>query len=373
MPLNPFAPPAGLSSSDSATGAAFRTALLGWHRRDNDRTMPWKGEKDPYRIWLSEVILQQTRVEQGWKYYENFIAAFPRVEDLAVAPEEQVYKLWEGLGYYSRCTNLIRAARLVANEHKGVFPDTYEGILALPGVGPYTAAAIASFAFNLPHAVLDGNVYRVLSRIYNNDTPTDTTAGKKAFTFLAGATLDVHAPALYNQAIMDFGATVCKPVPRCAECFFQHDCRSRLAGRQDELPVRVKKTRVRERWFHYFLISYGNEVLVHQRTAGDIWSQLWEFYLIETEKEMPAPAVLRLFREQLKIDVVPGPQHEVKQRLSHQLIYFRLQELQAKERVDVPGFRWTDPNGLRALALPKTLRSFLSDEPGEALTGRQFD
>src|SRR5579859_1431456 len=195
----------------------FTKTLLGWNSSGNFREMPWKGEKDPYKVWLSEVILQQTRVQQGWAYYEKFINAFPTIKDLAAALEQKVFKLWEGLGYYSRCRNLIATARKISDEYNGRFPHTYEEILALKGVGPYTAAAIASFAYNLPHAVVDGNVVRVLARFFGITTAADTTSGKKQFAELATALLDPSQAGIYNQAIMDFGATVCTPRnPQCA-------------------------------------------------------------------------------------------------------------------------------------------------------------
>ena len=187
--------------------------------------MPWKGEKDPYKIWLSEIILQQTRVEQGLNYYHRFIKTFPDVHQLGKAPDAKVFKLWEGLGYYTRCRNLIATARYISKELNGEFPAAYDEIKALKGIGPYTAAAISSFAFNLPHAVVDGNVFRVLSRIYGIQTPIDSTEGKKYFTRLANEKLDKELPGVYNQAIMDFGAIVCKPAsPLCGDCVFNKIC-----------------------------------------------------------------------------------------------------------------------------------------------------
>src|SRR5437868_3718798 len=188
----------------------FTNSLLNWNRKYNKRQMPWKGEKDPYKIWLSEIILQQTRVEQGWNYYHQFVENFPTVIHLAKAPETKVFKLWEGLGYYSRCKNLIATAKIIASKHKGKFPEAYEDIISLKGVGSYTAAAIASFAFDLPFAVVDGNVFRVLSRFFGIATAIDSTAGKKMFTQLAAELLDKKHPGIYNQALMDFGAVVCK-------------------------------------------------------------------------------------------------------------------------------------------------------------------
>ena len=187
--------------------------------------MPWKHEKDPYKIWLSEIILQQTRVEQGREYYNRFVHAYPTVEQLAVAKDDDVYKLWEGLGYYSRCKNLLHTAREIVNKYAGVFPKTYEEIIQLKGIGPYTAAAIASFAFQLPYAVLDGNVMRILSRYFGISTAIDSTEGKKELATLANSLLDTDAPGIYNQAIMDFGATICKPKqPVCTNCLLAENC-----------------------------------------------------------------------------------------------------------------------------------------------------
>jgi len=208
----------------------------------NNRAMPWKGEKDAYKIWLSEIILQQTRVEQGWDYYNRFIERFPQIQLLADAKDEEVFKLWEGLGYYSRCKNLLATARFITQEKRGIFPSAYKDILHLKGVGPYTAAAIASFAFNLPHAVVDGNVSRVLSRFFGIATPIDSTAGKQEFTALAQALLDQQSPGIYNQAIMDFGATICKPqLPLCADCPLQAECTAFQTGKISDLPVKEKK------------------------------------------------------------------------------------------------------------------------------------
>lgn len=256
-----------------------------WHLRQNKRQMPWKGEKDPYKVWLSEIILQQTRVEQGRNYYENMLTAFPSIEALAAAGDETVFKLWEGLGYYSRCRNLLATARYITNEKKGIFPNTYDTILKLKGVGPYTASAIASFCFNLPHAVLDGNVFRVLSRIGSIDTATDSTAGKKYYTQLANSFLDVKNPGAYNQAIMDFGATVCTPQqPGCSTCVMKKICTAYLTHKVPEYPVKTNKISKHTRYFNYFVMRHRNKILVHQRTEKDIWRHLWEFVLLESIK-----------------------------------------------------------------------------------------
>src|SRR5690349_13382057 len=263
--------------------SVFSEKLIAWNKETNKRSMPWKGEKDPYKIWLSEIILQQTRVDQGLSYYNAFITSFPTVHDLANAPEEKVFKLWEGLGYYTRCKNLIASAKKISFDCDGTFPDTYETILELKGVGPYTAAAIASFAFNLPYAVVDGNVQRVLSRYFGINTPVDTTAGKKLYQDLAVSLLDVPEPGIYNQAIMDFGAIVCKPQnPLCSQCPQQEDCQAFNLGSVKDLPVKGKKLTRKHRWFYYFMIEKPGTTFIRKRTASDIWQNLHEFILHET-------------------------------------------------------------------------------------------
>ncbi|MBP6812848.1 MAG: A/G-specific adenine glycosylase [Saprospiraceae bacterium] len=261
--------------------AFFRKNLLDWSAQ-NHRPMPWKGERDPYKIWLSEIILQQTRVEQGLPYYQKFAAKYPSVRQLADAPEDDVMKLWEGLGYYSRARNLHAAAKHIANELNGVFPTTYEGIRALKGVGPYTASAIASFAFGLPHAVLDGNVYRVLARFFGIETLTDSPAAQKQFTALAQKLLDPGCPAAHNQAIMDFGATCCTAQQaRCTVCPLQSECQAFLMDKVAELPLKSKGLVKKKRLFHYLIINHQGHVFVRKRTGKDIWRGLWEFPQVE--------------------------------------------------------------------------------------------
>ena len=251
--------------------ADFTKKLLQWNQRSNNRAMPWKGEKDPYRIWLSEIILQQTRVEQGLAYYQRFIQTFPTIHDLANAPEKEVFKLWEGLGYYTRCKNLLATAVYISKELNGQFPATYSSILALKGIGPYTAAAIGSFAFNLPHAVTDGNVLRVLSRYFGISTPIDTTEGKKRYDLLAEALLDKQQPGIYNQAIMDFGAVICKPQqPLCPVCPQQKECVALATGNVKLLPVKEKQLVKKTRWFYYLVVQVKDEVLLNKRTGKDI-------------------------------------------------------------------------------------------------------
>jgi len=261
----------------------FREGLLGWYRPER-RPMPWKAVRNPYHIWLSEIILQQTRVEQGMPYFERFVATYPAVTDLAAAEDDAVMKLWEGLGYYSRARNLLKAARVVANEHGGQFPDTYNGLLALPGVGPYTAAAVASFAFNRRVAVLDGNVFRVLARYGDDAAPIDTGKGRKHYEALADLALGEARANIFNQAIMDFGALVCTPKNAgCATCPLAESCKARQNGTVYQRPVKEKKLKRRARYFHFLVLEdAAGRTVVEQRTEKDIWQALYQFPLVET-------------------------------------------------------------------------------------------
>lgn len=342
----------------------FPALLLKWNREQNDRQMPWKGEKDPYKIWLSEIILQQTRVEQGWSYYNNFIKTFPDVQQLAKAKDEKIFKLWEGLGYYTRCRNLIASARFIAGERKGKFPDTYEEIKALKGVGPYTAAAISSFAFNLPHAVVDGNVFRVLARVFGISKPTDTTEGKKYFTQLAEELLDKKQPGLYNQAIMDFGAVVCKPVsPLCATCCFKKNCIAFQNDRTDELPVKEKKIKIRQRWFYYFVLEFKNKRAIRQRKGNDIWQQLYEFPYIETSKGHDIETIL-LEAEKEKILLkneysVIGVSEIHKQQLSHQLITGQFIKIKlGRKPIAGDAWNWVSEKQMEQFAFPRFINHY---------------
>lgn len=338
---------------------------MDWHRHQNDREMPWKGEKKPYRIWLSEIILQQTRVEQGMGYYHRFIEQYPTIQDLAKAPDQQVFKLWEGLGYYNRCRNLLHTAREIVHQRKGIFPDTYEDLLALKGVGPYTAAAIASFAYNLPYAVVDGNVFRVLARYTGIDTATDSTEGKKIFHDLAYQMLDKKEPALYNQAIMDFGATICKPMsPLCAACPLQSGCAALATGKVNQLPVKEKTLQRRTRYFNYFILEYRQKIWVQQRTAKDIWQQLFEFYLVETEKQVrwDHSLIQNWLKNQLNIHepVIEKIADSLAQQLTHQKIKGQFIHLQLKQKpTALNGGDWKTMTQIQELAFPKLITSYL--------------
>ena len=236
-----------------------------WHKKHNKRPMPWKGEKDPYKIWLSEIILQQTRVLQGLAYYNRFVTKYPTVMHLAKAKDEEVYKLWEGLGYYSRCKNLLATARIIT-ENGGMFPQKYNDVLALKGVGTYTAAAIVSFAYNQPYAVVDGNVNRILARCFGITIAIDSTKGKKTIATLANELLDKKQPGKFNQAMMDFGATICKPrQPLCNECILQANCFAFKHNQTSLLPKKEKKITIKKRWMHYLLAEYKNSWLIRKR------------------------------------------------------------------------------------------------------------
>lgn len=329
--------------------------------------MPWKGEKNPYRIWISEIILQQTRVEYGIRYYTNFITKFPDIKSLATADEKEVFKSWEGLGYYSRCRNLIASAKFIHEELDGKFPDTFESILALKGIGPYTASAIASFAFNLPHAVLDGNVFRVLARFFGLDLPIDSTGGKKFFSEKVNELLAGHSPADFNQAIMDFGATVCKPVqPLCVNCPLQIDCVAYNTNKVDSFPVKEKKLAKRKRFFTYLIVKYKEKYYIQQRQEKDIWQDLHQFILLETKSLMNKRDLLlnedfnRLFEgipfEIKNMSVVS------KQTLSHQVISGRFFHVEIKKPLKAAeGYQPLTARQLQNLAFPKFITAYLKD------------
>ena len=346
----------------------FREKLMAWLEQSH-RPLPWKGEKDPYLIWLSEVILQQTRVEQGLPYFERFRERYPTVRHLAEAPEDEVMKLWEGLGYYSRARNLHAAARHIARKLGGRFPDTYEGIRQLKGVGPYTAAAIASFAFGLPYAVVDGNVFRVLSRFFGIDTPVDTTAGKKEFTSLAEELLDPRQPGRYNQAIMDFGATHCTPKkPACPACPLRPACTALRDGKTDALPVKAKKPEKRHRFFHYLVITHEGRYLLNKRTEKDIWQNLYEFPLLELPHASREEEEIRssLLWQQLlggQPAVVSHISGAYQQLLTHQKIIATFWKVSLPRNASLnPGpFLAVSRENLSKFAFPKIINRYLGE------------
>jgi A/G-specific adenine glycosylase len=341
----------------------FSEILLKWNRENNKRQMPWKGEKDPYKIWLSEIILQQTRVEQGLNYYRRFISAFPTIHKLANAPDKKIYKLWEGLGYYSRCAHLIKTAGYISRDLNGQFPDKYEEIKKLKGVGPYTAAAIASFAFNEPYAVLDGNVFRVLSRIFGIDKPIDSTEGKKIFNQLANELLDKRKAASYNQAIMDFGATVCKLIPVCQQCPFNKYCKAFLNGQVFSLPVKAKKITIQKRYFNYILIEYKGRLAIKQRSEKNIWRNLFEFLLIESGSELNATGIIKEIQAKgwfKKNDFeIRSISEKFRQQLSHQLIEGRFISIKLQRKPELNNVLWIRSAEIKNYAFPKFINQYL--------------
>jgi A/G-specific adenine glycosylase len=304
---------------------AISNTLQHWYEK-NKRELPWRETNDPYIIWISEVILQQTRVNQGYDYFVRFIRRFPNIKALAEASEEDVLKQWQGLGYYSRARNLHAAAKQIEECFHGEFPKKYPDILSLKGVGEYTAAAIMSIAYRAPFAVIDGNVLRVISRLFMIDEPVDTARGKKTIAEIAQTILDPQHPDIHNQAIMDFGATLCKPKqPKCAECPLQAHCLAFAKNAVSKYPVKNKSTKTTKRYFHYFHIVYNNHTYIRKREANDIWKNLYEFPLIETPTSSTFPelqnteAFCRIFKENRSI-VFTHKLH-IKHMLSHQIIY----------------------------------------------------
>ena len=328
---------------ESPIAGTFALTLLKWFR-ENGRKLPWRQTHDPYAIWLSEIILQQTQVKQGWDYWERFMRRWPKVEDLAAATEDEVLREWQGLGYYSRARNLHFAAKqIVALGH---FPDTLEEIRQLKGVGDYTAAAIGSIAFGLPAAVVDGNVYRVLARHFGIDTPINTTEGKKTFTTLAQSLLPEKEASAYNQSIMDFGAIQCTPQsPCCNDCPLMETCSAFREGRVGELPVKQKTLKVKERHLIYIYIRCKGETAIHRRGAGDIWQGLWEPWLVEQ-----APVGALLLRQ------------GVKHVLTHRILMadFYLWEVGEKPSLP-PDYIWIPETELDQYAVPRLIEKFLQD------------
>ncbi len=325
--------------------------------------MPWKGEKNPYYIWLSEIILQQTRVEQGLPYFLRFKQKYPTIQHLAKAKEDDVMKLWQGLGYYSRARNLHETAKNIQDNRKGKFPETFDELKKLKGVGDYTAAAIASFAFGENKAVVDGNVIRVLARVFGIETAFDNTEGKKRFAQLAQDLIDEKNPALYNQAIMDFGGVVCLPKnPKCEECPFRKICVAKNHELIEQLPYRGKRTKITNRYFNYLLIKNDKEILIRKRTGKDIWKNLYELPMIETTKPLKkgfAEAVAKLLGT--KRFSIQSHSREISQMLSHRKIHFRFIEVELK---DFKSFSLANTQKVKLklisqYAFPKTLYLYL--------------
>ncbi|HEV8082654.1 MAG TPA: A/G-specific adenine glycosylase [Chitinophagaceae bacterium] len=344
----------------------FTEILLSWNLNENKREMPWKGEKVPYKIWISEIILQQTRVQQGIKYYYRFIKSFPDVKSLANATEQKIFKHWEGLGYYSRCRNIIASAKFITTKLNGKFPEKYEDILALKGIGIYTASAIASFAYNQPYAVVDGNVFRVLSRFFGIEVPVDTSEGKKKYSILAKELLDKKNPGVYNQAIMDFGAIVCKPLrPLCGACPLQIKCIAFKKMKVNSLPLKKKSIKRKERFFSYVIAEYNNTFYVRKRTTKDIWQGLYEFILIDTKQLLTETQLLRMkISDQLfggDNFIITKVSKTFSQKLTHQTITGKFFHIRLANPLEIDAYSLISREQLELLPFPKFIASYLKD------------
>ncbi|WP_314077939.1 A/G-specific adenine glycosylase [Hoylesella pleuritidis] len=354
----------------------FSAVLLDWFAR-NGRDLPWRDTSDPYAIWLSEVILQQTRIAQGRDYWVRFMKQFPGVNDLAAASEDEVLRLWQGLGYYSRARNLHTAAKQIVA--LGRFPDTFEEIKQLKGVGDYTAAAIASIAFGLPVAVVDGNVYRVLSRYFGIETPINSTEGKKEFAALAQSLLPKDAPSAFNQAMMDFGALQCVVAPGatkgedqlsfkiCVDCPLIESCAAYRTGRVNELPVKLKTTKIKTRHLTYIYIRCNGETAIRRRASGDIWQGLWEPYLaadveLTGDKSFDAgfPSIAGAERDFLPVLL----RRNFKHVLTHRILLADFYLLETDSKPTLPdGYVWIHEHDIERYAVPRLIEILLESLP----------
>lgn len=338
----------------------FSFKIISWYL-EFKRDLPWRNTTNPYNIWLSEVILQQTQVKQGLPYYEKFIKCFPTVESLANADEEQVLKLWQGLGYYSRARNLHFAAKQIAE--MGGFPTNYKGILELKGVGEYTASAIASFAYKLPHAVVDGNVFRLLSRFYGIDLAITSTEGKKYFSNLANTLLDTKRPDTHNQAIMEFGAMMCKPKnPNCEKCPLNNECIAFSSDSIESFPVKIKKNESKVLYFDYFFFKTKGSTLVNKRTEKGIWMNLFEFPLIVNTEKKSEKNILKdntfqkwIVNTNIEIDSIK----EIRHILSHRIIYARFWEINCNDNLQNHSYQTIRIKDLDTLAIPRLVEKYL--------------
>ena len=334
----------------------FSDILTNWYSK-NKRDLPWRNTSSPYKVWLSEIILQQTRVAQGLDYYNKFVESYPTIVDLANDDEDNVLKLWQGLGYYSRARNLHATAKIVSFELNGVFPMTYDQIIRLKGVGPYTAAAISSFCFGEKKAVVDGNVYRVLSRYFGISTPTDSTIGKKEFQELAQECLSSENPGEHNQAIMEFGALQCTPNPNCEACPLRVSCIAYINCMVKAFPIKAKKIKVRDRYFNFIVISDNDSFYIQKRESKDIWQNLYQFPLKETKKEILSPFELKesIVSQAVFLQV----SEQFKHLLSHQRIYAKFWEFNLAEMPTLKGFEKIKKRDIQEFAIPRLIEKYL--------------
>ncbi len=343
----------------------FSAILIDWYRKQH-RRLPWRETQDAYKIWLSEIILQQTRVDQGLPYYLKFVETYPTIEELANAPIDDILKLWQGLGYYSRTRNLHKAAQQVLSEHSGNFPSDYKELLKLSGIGPYTAAAIASFAFHLPYAVVDGNVYRVLSRYFGVELPIDRPLGQKYFAELATEVLDDDRPHLHNQAIMEFGAVQCTPKnPDCAQCPLNESCMAVELNSVSDLPRKEGKTKVKEIWMNYLFIEMGDKVAIRKRDDRGIWRGLYDFPVLESERSTSRREAQNhpdwkkiLNNGAVEVHSVTDG---IKHRLSHRLLNIRFWHLITDTMPQFPGIVMVDREELPTFAVPIVIHQWMED------------
>ncbi len=341
--------------------------LLEWYNREK-RDLPWRHTQNPYPIWLSEVILQQTRVDQGLPYYHAFLNRYPTIRVLAAAPEQEVLKLWQGLGYYSRARNLLSTARQITEDHGGNFPKTYEGLLSLKGIGPYTAAAIASFAFDLTYAVVDGNVNRVLARLFDVHTPVNSTAGKKEIQALADAQLDQTYPAQYNQAIMELGAVVCTPAkPNCPLCPIQDHCLAFANGTVEKLPVKLKGKKAVDRHMDYAVLETADHFILRKRTSKDIWQGLHDFEALEGFAEPNAAALYKHIKDTLpELEVLRKsafPERTYLHILSHQRLHARFWRIRVSGEINEKSIYLSVPKSeLSEVAVPRLVHKYFEEE-----------
>ena len=357
----------------------FSDLILDWYAA-NGRDLPCRRSRDAYGIWLCEVIMQQTRIAQGTAYWERFRKAFPRVEDLAAASEDEVLRLWEGLGYYSRARNLHAAARQIVE--MGGFPTTLEGIRSLKGVGDYTAAAIASIAFGIPAAVVDGNVYRVLSRVYGVDTPVGTTAAKKEFAALAQSLIPLDRPGDFNEGMMDFGAMQCTPsAPDCSSCPLRKHCVAYKTKRVGELPVKKEGPAIRERYLTYIYVRVNGKTAFRKRPAGDIWQGLWEPFLLESppiSQDTQSPEARSQGARLVLQDHVEWPawtaggtltllRKGVRHQLTHRTLMANFYLFESPVQPALPeGYVWIDESELDRIGKPRLVEILLDAACNEA-------
>lgn len=342
----------------------FAKNLIAWYLR-NKRELPWRSTQDPYCIWLSEIMLQQTRVAQGLPYYLKFLEAYPNIKKLANAPEDEVLKLWQGLGYYSRARNLHATAKFIVHQRNGDFPNNFKELLELKGVGDYTASAIASISFNLPEAVVDGNVFRVLSRVFGIPTPINSPGGQQEFKKLAQELIDIDNPGTYNQAIMEFGARFCTPQnPDCVSCIFKTDCFAYKNDMVSALPVKLKAKPVQKRFFNYLvIITKDQQTLLQQRLGKGIWEKLYEFPLIESPKRIGFKDLRKTedfqnFTKGLEMESVTLYNDQaVIHKLSHQHLYTQFWIVEVKD--EQPGFIPVSKIG--KYAVPVLIENFVAE------------